>query len=127
VQKRVARAVGEFDKAEAFLGFEPFDRCLHRRPRGFLETGAAEAGGYAEIARRRLEILVVETAPAPLPKIPVLVQVKCPDLASLVAASWHIFAAGVSADRGASHAFRHSSRTALGACFSGRSARGYEQ
>ncbi|HEV8031466.1 MAG TPA: hypothetical protein VGP42_10660 [Stellaceae bacterium] len=76
MQKGVARPVSQLDEAEAFLRFEPFNGCLNRRSRGFLEAWPAEAGGGAEIAGRRLEIMIVEAAPAPLAKIPVLVQEK---------------------------------------------------
>jgi hypothetical protein len=98
MQECVARAVGQLDEAETLLGFEPFDRRLNRRAGGFLEARSAKAGGSAEVAGRRLEILVVEAAPAPLPEISVLVQVKCPDLARVVPSSCHIFNDCVSAD-----------------------------
>jgi hypothetical protein len=85
MQKRVARSVGKLDESKAFFRFEPFDGRLDRRSRRLLETRPAEAGGGAEIAGRRLEVVIVEAAPAALPKIPVLEG--CPDLARVGPAS----------------------------------------
>src|SRR5205085_7514714 len=71
VQKRIARAVRQLDKAEALFGFEPLDDGLNRRPRGgFVETrsAAAEARRSAKIARRFI-VVIVEGAPAPRAKV----------------------------------------------------------
>src|SRR5579884_1139670 len=82
MQERVARAVLQFDEAEAALGLEPLDDRLDRRPRRLLEAGAAEPRRRPEIARRRLEIVIAKTPPAPLPKPSVPFHRSRPDPAS---------------------------------------------
>src|SRR5437763_8631161 len=101
VQKRIARAVRQLDKAEALFGFEPLDDRLNRRPRGgFVETRptAAEARRGANIARRFI-VLIVEGAPAPRAKITILFQDGFLMLATRLPSYWHIFASGAKAVR----------------------------
>jgi hypothetical protein len=76
VQKRVARAVGQFDKPESPFGLEPFDNGADRRAGGYIEPGRrAKARRAAEFAQMRIVTIIVKVAAARLTEIPVSDQV----------------------------------------------------
>ena len=77
MEERVARAVGQFDEAEAPFGLEPFDDGAHRRAGRGIEPRGAEAWRAAKTTLQvRVIAVIVEIAAARLAKIPVSDQVR---------------------------------------------------
>src|SRR5947209_18211079 len=93
MQEGVAGAVCELNKAEALIGLEPFDDCVHRRRRGcrrhIREAARAAArgpewGALWTVGARSIVggTIVVEAALARSPKISAFAHEVCPFLRS---------------------------------------------
>ena len=76
MQKRIAGAVGQFDKPEPPFGLEPLDDGPYRRPGGRVEAGWGEARRGAEVTQMRVVTIIVEIAAARLAEIPISDQVR---------------------------------------------------